>query len=126
MSRGTICDMALRSAGLQTWRRKRRFVDLALRHAGLQTWHRKRRFVDLAPALAPALGVAVAVAVALALLTQLALGAQAPTDFDAEYARLKQGRTYSAAAPKGTLKRKHGAHQYWLVIPSTYDPARKY
>jgi poly(3-hydroxybutyrate) depolymerase len=63
-------------------------------------------------------------AAAAALLCLAA--AQAPSDFDAEYARLRQGRTYSASVAKGTLKRKHGAHQYWLVIPTTYDPARKY
>jgi predicted esterase len=53
---------------------------------------------------------------------------QAPTasSFDAEYARLKQGRVYSSAVAKGTLKRRHGAFAYWLVVPDTYDAAKKY
>ncbi|HET7694468.1 MAG TPA: hypothetical protein VFK57_02070 [Vicinamibacterales bacterium] len=74
-----------------------------------------RRFVDLAPALAAALAVHGAAA-----------AAQAPTTFDAEYARLTQGRTYTRDVKTGALKRKHGAHAYWLVVPPSYDPAKKY
>lgn len=57
---------------------------------------------------------------------------QAPTapahtngSFDAEYARLKQGRVYSKDVPRGTLKKRHGAFNYWLVIPDAYDPSQK-
>jgi hypothetical protein len=46
--------------------------------------------------------------------------------FDAEYARLKQGRAYSKDVPRGTLKKRHDAFNYWLVIPAEYDPANKY
>jgi len=46
--------------------------------------------------------------------------------FDAEYMRLKEGRAYSKEVSKGTLKKRHGAFNYWLVIPETYDPTRKY
>ena len=46
--------------------------------------------------------------------------------FDAEYAQLKQGRAYSKDVPKGALKKRHGAFNYWLVIPAGYDPAQKY
>jgi hypothetical protein len=46
--------------------------------------------------------------------------------FDREYAQLKQGRAYSKDVPKGTLKRRHGMFNYWLTIPDTYDPAKKY
>jgi hypothetical protein len=28
--------------------------------------------------------------------------------------------------PKGALKKRHGAFNYWLIIPETYDPARKW
>ena len=71
-----------------------------------------RRFVDLAPA-----------ALALALL-QAAAVAHAPAGFDAEYARLKQGRTYTRDVKTGPLKRRHGAYPYWLVVPASYDPAK--
>ena len=46
--------------------------------------------------------------------------------FEREYAQLKQGRAYSKDVPKGTLKRRHGMFNYWLVVPDTYDAARKY
>jgi hypothetical protein len=26
----------------------------------------------------------------------------------------------------GALKRRHGEHSYWLVVPASYDPARTY
>jgi hypothetical protein len=55
---------------------------------------------------------------------RVAVSAQAP--FDAEYARLKQGRVYSSDVPKGALKKRHGTFNYWLVIPATYDPAKRY
>ena len=51
---------------------------------------------------------------------------QSAGTFDAEYARLKQGRVYSKGVPKGTLKRRHGGYNYWLVIPDAYDPTKKY
>lgn len=66
------------------------------------------------------------------LATSLTLLLQAPAApppaqaFDAEYARLKQGRTYSKSVPTGTLKKRHGIFAYWLVVPETYDPAKKY
>jgi predicted esterase len=75
-----------------------------------------RRFVTLLPGL-----------LALALLrVTLAAQALAPADFDAEYARLKQGRSYAREVKTGALKRKHGAYPYWLVVPASYDPAKKY
>ena len=46
--------------------------------------------------------------------------------FDAEYARLKQGRAYSKNVEKGTLRKRHGTFEYWLVVPEPYDPAKKY
>ena len=52
--------------------------------------------------------------------------AQQTAPFDAEYARLKQGRPYSREVKTGALKRKHGAVAYWLVVPASYDPAKKY
>ena len=74
-----------------------------------------RAVADLAPGV-----------LAAALALQGAAVAQAPTSFDAEYARLKQGRSYSRDVKTGALKRKHGAYPYWLVVPASYDPARKY
>jgi predicted esterase len=73
-----------------------------------------RRIVDLAPGV-----------VALALL-QAAAVAQAPAGFDAEYAQFKRGRTYAHDVKTGALKRRHGAHPYWLVVPASYNPAKKY
>jgi hypothetical protein len=85
-----------------------------------------RRFVDLAPG-APAAALAVlAFALLAGAMLQMPARAQAPAAFDAEYARLKQGRTYSADVKTGTLKRRQGAYPYWLVVPASYDPARKY
>jgi hypothetical protein len=72
---------------------------------------RWRRLVDLTPVVALAL---------------LCLGTAQPATFDAEYARLKQGRVYSKDVQTGALKRRHGAFSYWLVVPGTYDPAKKY
>jgi poly(3-hydroxybutyrate) depolymerase len=46
--------------------------------------------------------------------------------FDEAYAQLKQGHAYSKDVPKGALKKRHGIFNYWLVVPDTYDPARKY
>ena len=66
------------------------------------------------------------------LATILAFLLQAPAPhapaqaFDAEYARLKQGRTYSKTVPTGALKKRHGMFAYWLVVPATYDPAKRY
>jgi hypothetical protein len=50
----------------------------------------------------------------------------AHASFDAEYARLKQGRAYSKNVPRGTLKKRHGAYNYWLVIPDAYEPSQRY
>jgi hypothetical protein len=61
-----------------------------------------------------------------------AVGLQGPpappgtAEFDAEYARLQQGRTYAREVKTGALRRRHGEVAYWLVVPSSYDPARKY
>ena len=52
--------------------------------------------------------------------------AQQIAPFDAEYARLKQGRPYRRDVQTGALKRTHGAFDYWLVVPATYDPAKRY
>jgi hypothetical protein len=49
-----------------------------------------------------------------------------PASFDAEYARLKAGRTYERNVPTGTLKKRHGRFQYWLVVPASYDPATRW
>ena len=49
-----------------------------------------------------------------------------PADFDAEYARLRQGRAYSRSVSTGALRRRHGEFEYWLVVPKTYDPAKRY
>ena len=53
---------------------------------------------------------------------------QAPpaTSFEAEYAQLKQGRAYSSSVPKGALKKRHGIFNYWLVVPESYDPAKRW
>jgi len=62
-------------------------------------------------------------------LVQLALAgapAAAPSAFDAEYARLKQGRTYATAVPTGAMQKRHGAYPYWLVVPDGYDPAKRW
>lgn len=50
----------------------------------------------------------------------------APGSFDAEYARLKQGSPYSSTVRTGALKKRHGRFPYWLVIPGTYDPAKRW
>jgi len=55
------------------------------------------------------------------------LGAQpAPSSFEAEYARLKEGRAYAKNVPVGALKKRHGAYPYWLVVPAGYDPAKRW
>jgi acetyl esterase/lipase len=70
------------------------------------------RFTDLTPVIGLAL---------------LSFGAAPQTaTFDTEYARLKQGRTYTRDVQTGALRRRHGAYHYWLVVPATYDPAKKY
>lgn len=56
----------------------------------------------------------------------LSVGRAQTVDFDAEYARLKQGRSYAAGVQTGALKRRHGRFEYWLVVPKTYDPANRY
>jgi hypothetical protein len=66
-------------------------------------------------------------AVLLLLIEQAPSGRVQPdAAFDAAYARLQQGRVYSKNVPKGTLKGRHGAFNYWLVVPETYDPAKRY
>jgi hypothetical protein len=66
----------------------------------------------------------------LALLAQAPSAPLAPLApsalFDSEYSRLKQGPVYSSGVPKGALKKRHGIFAYWLVVPDTYDPAKKY
>ena len=54
------------------------------------------------------------------------LAASQPSGFDAEFARLKQGRPYTRDVKTGALKQRHGAYPYWLVVPAAYDPAKKY
>lgn len=73
-----------------------------------------RRLIQLTP-----------VVLVLALL-QAHARAQPPADFSAEYARLKQGRTYARDVKTGALKKRHGAYPYWLVVPASYDPAKRY
>ena len=70
------------------------------------------------------LRVLVPLVLVLVLLPPVPVSAQAP--FDAELARLKSGRTYSSAVPRGALKKRHGMFNYWLVIPAAYDPAKRY
>jgi hypothetical protein len=65
-------------------------------------------------------------ALLLTLVTLLPWVAGAPADFDTEYSRLKQGRTYSKSVSTGAMRRRHGEFEYWLVIPRTYDPAKRY
>ena len=77
------------------------------------------RFVDLARE-------GLAFTIAAAAVCVAGLGAQAPPNYDAEFARLKQGRPYTPDVKTGTLRRRHGAYPYWLVVPATYDPAKKY
>jgi predicted esterase len=60
------------------------------------------------------------------LLALLHVGVGPAPTFDAEYARLKQGRAYTKSVPTGILKKRHGMFAYWLVIPRSYDPAKKY
>jgi len=62
----------------------------------------------------------------LALLALLLQAVATPTAFDTEYARLKQGRTYAKGVATGALKKRHGMFAYWLVVPPTYDPAKRY
>jgi poly(3-hydroxybutyrate) depolymerase len=50
----------------------------------------------------------------------------ASATFDAEYARLKEGRAYSKTVPTGAMKKRHGAFAYWLVVPAAYDPAKRW
>jgi acetyl esterase/lipase len=70
-------------------------------------------------------GTAAALMVSL-LALRSAPAAQSGGGFDAEFARLKQGRPYSAQVKTGALKRRHGAYNYWLVVPAGYDPAKRY
>jgi hypothetical protein len=50
--------------------------------------------------------------------------------FDEAYARLKRGRPYSSAAPRGLVRLKHrfalGDFWYALEVPEAYDPSRSY
>src|SRR5947199_5466316 len=63
----------------------------------------------------------------LVSIVALVLGRPQPAlSFDAEYARLKQGRVYSKSVEKGTLRRRRGNFEYWLVVPESYNPATKY
>jgi acetyl esterase/lipase len=78
----------------------------------------------------------VIVLVVLQVLQVLLMGALAParsaptpagqSPFDAEYIRLKTGHAYAAGVPTGTLKKRHGRFQYWLVVPASYDPAKRW
>jgi poly(3-hydroxybutyrate) depolymerase len=56
------------------------------------------------------------------------LAARVP--FDASYERLKQGRTYSAAVPRGIVRGSHRLHGseffYAFDVPESYDPAKRY
>jgi|SRR5215471_3226197 len=61
-------------------------------------------------------------------LIQVALFATqaAAPSFDAEYARLKEGRAYSKNVRTGAMKKSHGPFAYWLVVPAGYDPAKRW
>ena len=67
-----------------------------------------------------------AAAIACGVGLQILPATPAAGQFEAEYARLKLGRTYSREVKTGALKRRHGAYAYWLVVPASYDPAKKY
>jgi poly(3-hydroxybutyrate) depolymerase len=62
----------------------------------------------------------------VALCAQLTAQGPAAPSFDAEYARLKEGRTYAKTVPTGAMKKRHGAYPYWLVVPASYDPAKRW
>jgi len=55
---------------------------------------------------------------------------QSGVTFDDAYARLRQGRTYPANAPRGVVKLTRrtaaGDFPYTVDVPQTYDPAKKY
>jgi len=47
--------------------------------------------------------------------------------FDEVYARLQRGRTYARTPPTGIIRgRRGGRFEYWLNVPASYDPARRY
>src|SRR5262245_26696784 len=50
--------------------------------------------------------------------------------FDEAWKRLKAGRPYQAAVPKGVIKASYKAHAkeffYAVNVPDSYDPARRY
>src|SRR6185369_6414499 len=47
--------------------------------------------------------------------------------FDEVYARLQRGRTYARTPPTGVIRgRRGGRFEYWLNVPASYDPARRY
>src|SRR4029078_1596876 len=47
--------------------------------------------------------------------------------FDEVYARLQRGRTYAGTPPTGIIRGRCGARfEYWLNVPASYDPARRY
>jgi hypothetical protein len=47
--------------------------------------------------------------------------------FDEVYARLERGRTYARTAPTGTIRGRRGNRfEYWLNVPASYDPSRRY
>jgi poly(3-hydroxybutyrate) depolymerase len=58
--------------------------------------------------------------------SQTSQAPEASAAFDAEYARLKAGRVYSANVPTGAMKKRHGMFPYWLVVPASYDPAKRW
>ena len=39
---------------------------------------------------------------------------------------MKEGRAYSRSVPTGAMKKRHGAYPYWLVVPASYDPAKRW
>jgi hypothetical protein len=46
--------------------------------------------------------------------------------FDDVYARLQRGRAYAKTPPTGTIRGRRGRFEYWLNVPATYDPSRRY
>ena len=73
--------------------------------------------------LAPAALAPLAAVPPLAFVTQ---ATPPPSAFATEFARLKAGRSYSASVATGALKRRHGAYNYWLVVPASYNPGRRW
>jgi hypothetical protein len=52
--------------------------------------------------------------------------AKSGATFEDAYARLRQGRVYAKTPPTGAIRGKRGRFEYWLNVPASYDPSRRY